>query len=189
MFASEAHYHRSCHRAFTTNLETETAADARTSEDITATNVVQDNLKYKLLQCIHESLVTDINYQSMIEIYNMYSNILLADGKDHNLTKIDKTWIRRVIEKELGGIIHLHSMKNGKVLLVPANLTTVELAERLFTTQEELKELQKCNQTLIQSLLMWLRFCEQRYYETKQICHGHHNQKNSKMITFTYQNC
>ena len=79
----------------------------------------------------------------MIEIYNMYSNILLADGKDHNLTKIDKRWIRRVIEKESEGIIHLHSMKNGKVLLVPANLTTVELAERLFTTQEELKKLQK----------------------------------------------
>ena len=36
----------------------------------------------------------------------------------------------------------LHSMKNGEILLMPANLITAELAESLFTAQGELEKLE-----------------------------------------------
>ena len=48
-----------------------------------------------------------------------------------------------MVEKELKDVVHLHHMKNGKVLLIPVSLITEELAEMNYCIQEELSQYKK----------------------------------------------
>ena len=80
------------------------------------------------------------NIKTMVNFTEVYSNFLEEQGLDTDISKYMKKKLRQSVEKEFIDALHLLQMENGKLLLIPANISVFELAVENFELKKQIEE-------------------------------------------------
>ena len=117
LVAAEAHFHYGCYNNFTKI----TSTGASSTEDTTAED--------KFIEYVRH-VVSRKQVVSMEELYQEFCSILSIDYSVSQ--KSTKKKVKRILKNNFSEDLHIHQMKNLRLLIVPKKLSLLELAEDYF---------------------------------------------------------
>ena len=159
LVAAEAHYHKTCYRIYTkidSNVPTADPTD----------NITIDAKTYSDAECNAYKLLFDYIRETVFDkprvIPMTVLTVKLVDFMTSfgimSVRNFTKKHIRRKVETEFGDSIHIFSGDNGRLLLVPDNLSVEHLAKENFKLSEELQSLRERNTDNLNMLDMTAKF-------------------------------
>lgn len=137
--AAEGHYHFSCYRNYTRGTPAASSRSREESGDAEKQYEVAEKKSYEeLFSYIRNELFPNPEVLAMTNLSSRLQSSMksLGVGQIKDSTKKN---LRRRMETELGGSIHIFSDENGKLLLYPDSLSMTELAKTVFTLKNELQ--------------------------------------------------
>lgn len=167
LVAAEGHYHFSCYRNYTRGKPA--AKSRESSEDAEKQYEVAEKKAYEeLFSYIRNELFPN---PEVIPMTNLASR-LQSSMKSLGVSQIKdstKKHLRRRMETELGGSIHICSDENGKLLLYPDSLSMTELAKTVFSLKNELQHTRSLNSDDVVTKSALLLRNDIKKQDTKQV--------------------
>lgn len=129
LVAAEGHYHRSCYRLYTKEDIPKNVSACDECDDVEAQYdaAVQSSFD-ELFQFIRVELFANPKVMSMTDLTSRLTASMESKGIIH-VKNATKKHIRRKLEHEFGGALHIIPDDNGKLLLYPDNLSMRELVK------------------------------------------------------------
>ena len=140
---AEAWYHRSCYRDYTRpekKSSTSTSAESKESDDNEDNYGDIESRGYeKLFYFIRFDLLENPRLMTMIELKEMLFTFMCSMGATQ-LTESSKKNFRRKLEVEFGDLLQFEDLlDNGKLFIIPNNLSKLSLAREVAQLSRELK--------------------------------------------------
>ena len=124
--SAEAHYHRSCYRAFTRILSK--PPEQESHEDSESTQIRK--VEAEVLLSLKKDYIQKKQVLTMVKLFEQYKSLL---PKDLTLSEERYQYLRRRmktrIEHELHDLLVVHTMGNGRILLIPKTLSLNDVVE------------------------------------------------------------
>ena len=131
--SAEAHYHRSCYRAFTRILSK--PPEQESHEDSESTQIRK--VEAEVLLSLKKDYIQKKQVLTMVKLFEQYKSLL---PKDLTLSEERYQYLRRRmktrIEHELHDLLIVHTMGNGRILLIPKTLSLNDVVEENFKLSE-----------------------------------------------------
>ena len=140
LVAAEGHYHRSCYRLYTKEVTTVNSVSKHEEPD-TEENHYQEieRCAYdKLLAYIRHELIPNPKVLPMTDLTSRLQSYMTAYGIDQ-VRESTKKHLRRKLESELGGCLHVISNEKGKLLIYPDSLAINDLVRETHSLRKELE--------------------------------------------------
>ena len=141
--AAKAWYHRSCYRDYTRpekKSSTSTSAESKESDDNEDNYGDIESRGYeKLFYFIRFDLLENPRLMTMIELKEVLFTFMCSMGATQ-LTESSKKNFRRKLEAEFGDLLQFEDLlDNGKLFIIPNNLSKLSLAREVAQLSRELK--------------------------------------------------
>ena len=158
LVAAEGHYHRSCYRAYTRGQPAACSKSREESEDAENQYEVAEKKAYEeLFSYIRNELFPNPEVLRMTNLSSRLQSSMKSLGVSQIKDSTKKN-IRRRMETELGGSIHIFPDENGKLLLYPDSLSMTELAKTVFSLKNELQQTRSVNSDdAVTKAALWMR--------------------------------
>ena len=145
LVAAEGHYHRSCYRAYTRGEPADSCEAMDQDEDSEAQyEAAEQNAYDELFFYIRNELFLNPQVLPMTDLTSRLRSTMSNFGFSH-VKDSTKKHLRRKLESELAGSIHIISDDKGKLLVYPDSLSMSELAKHAFALNVELKHAKTVN--------------------------------------------
>ena len=136
--AAEAHYHRSCYREYTRPVK---LSETNQQESPSPYAEVQTRAFNELLNYIRDDVIPNKNIIPLAKLSSRMEDVIRNGGLD--ITASTKKNIRRRLQNELGEEVQFVTDDNGKLLVVPGNITVADMVLANQRLQRELNVLRK----------------------------------------------
>ena len=141
MIAVEAHYHVTCYKNYTRNRPQKAAQSV--DPDVDTYTTTEEEAYKQLFHYIRGEVIDKSKIVTVVELTAKLVQIM----QDMNIeTVLDKTkkHVRRKLELEFGSSIQIFPNEKGKLLLLPDNVSLIQLAIRTKQLEEQLEALREC---------------------------------------------
>ena len=161
LMAAEGHYHRSCHRLYTKDVDSMPAGNAEetdSTDDTDAQHQAAEKQSYReLFSYIREELFADHVLIHMIDLADRVVQSMAVHGVN-DVKPSTKKHIRRKLEAEFGDALHIIPDDKGKLLVYPDNLSVPELVKAYHVLQSKILILESDrNESVIDKAALQMR--------------------------------
>ena len=144
LVAAEGHYHRSCCRAYTRGKAADTS-DAMEQDDSEAQYEVADMHSHdELFLYMRNELFLNPQIIPMTDLTSRLLSSMTSFGISH-VKDSTKKHLRRKLEAEFAGSIHIIPDNKGKLLVYPDSLSMSELTKHAHALNMELRHAKTVN--------------------------------------------
>ena len=145
LVAAEGHYHRSCYRIYTKEEVVQKEASVTEDDEAEAQYEAAVNESYnELFLFIRTELFSNPQVVTMTEL----TARVIASMNSNGIAQVresTKKHLRRKLESEFAGSLHIFPDGKGKLLIIPDNLSIMEVAKENLSLRLELQKLKSAS--------------------------------------------
>jgi hypothetical protein len=135
LVAAEAHYHRTCYKAYTRPLSKSALTG---SCDVDPYEHIEKKSYNELYLYIHRSIIPNKQITTMVSLTDKLQQIMISKGMKE-FKDSTKKHVKRNIEKNIGDHVTIYHDNKGRLLVVPDTITVQDLVKENESLKNELE--------------------------------------------------